>query len=134
MLGEIADSDAAADRYRAIVGLGRARHQLEQGRLAGAVDAHHAPALPAADREIQPVIDALAAITLVDLLQADDVLARARCGEEIERHGLAPPRRLDALDLVELLDPALHLGGVRGARLEALDEFDLFGQHRLLAL
>src|SRR3546814_5436456 len=37
-------------------------------------------------------------------------------------------------DLVELLDPALHLGGMRGARLEALDELDLLGQHRLLAL
>ena len=43
-------------------------------------------------------------------------------------------RRLDPLDLVELLHPALHLRGMRGARLEALDELDLLGQHRLLAL
>src|SRR5258708_26456386 len=124
MLGEIADSDAAADRYRAIVGLGRARHQLEQGRLAGAVDAHHAPALPAADHEVQPLIDASGAVALVDVFQADDVLTGARRRQKIERHGLAALRRFDALDLVELLDPALHLGGMRGPRLEALDELD----------
>ena len=70
----------------------------------------------------------------MDVLQADDVLARARRRQEVERHGLAALRRLDALDLVELLDPALHLRGVRGARLEALDELDFLGQHRLLAL
>ncbi len=41
---------------------------------------------------------------------------------------------LHALDLVELLHPALHLRSVGGPRLEALDELDLLGQHRLLAL
>jgi hypothetical protein len=49
-------------------------------------------------------------------------------------HGLAPARRRDLLDLVEFLHPALHLGGVRGARLEGLDELDLLSGHRLLAL
>src|SRR5882757_931238 len=134
VLGEIAHFDAAADRRRAVLGLARARDELEQLRLAGAVDTYHALALAAADREIETIIDPLAAIALVHLLQADDVLARAGCGEEIERHGLAPPRWLDALDLVELLDPALHLRSMRSARLEALDELDFLGQHRLLAL
>ena len=119
---------------RAVVRLGRARHQFQQRRLAGAVDAHHAPALPAADHEVEAIIDAAAAVALVDVLQADDVLAGARRRQEVERHRLAPPRRLDALDLLELLDPALHLRGMRGARLEALDELDLLGEHRLLAL
>ena len=112
----------------------RARHQLQQRGFAGAVDAHHAPALPAADHEIQPVIDDAVAIALLHPLQADHVLARTRRGQKIERHGLAALRRLDPLDLLQLLHPALHLGGMRGARLEALDEFDLLGQHRLLAL
>ena len=67
-------------------------------------------------------------------LQVDDVVARARRRRELERHGLAALRRLDPLDLLELLHPALHLRGVRGARLEALDELDLLGEHRLLAL
>ncbi len=47
---------------------------------------------------------------------------------------MAAARRLDLFDLVELLDPALHLGGVRGTRLESLDELDFLGQHGLLAL
>src|SRR5689334_15226679 len=127
MLGEIAHLDAAADRYRPLVRLARAGNELEQRRLAGAVDAHHAPALPAADHEIESVVDPLAAIALVNVLQGDDVFARARGRRKIERDALAAPRGLDPLDLVELLHPALHLRGVRGARLEALDELDLLG-------
>jgi len=112
----------------------RARHQFQQRGFPGAVDAHHAPALPAADHEVEPVIDDAVAIGLLHPLQAHHILARTRRGEKIERHGLAALRRFDALDLLQLLHPALHLGGMRGARLEALDEFDLLGQHRLLAL
>ena len=83
--------------------------------------------------KIQPVIDDLIAIALVNALERHNIVAGARCGPKIERHGLAPPRRLDAIDLVELLDPALYLRGVASARLESFDELDLFGQHRLLA-
>jgi hypothetical protein len=70
----------------------------------------------------------------VDVAQGDDVVARARRALELELDRLATARGLDAVDLVELLDPALHLGGVRGARLELLDELDFLGQHGLLAL
>ncbi len=62
------------------------------------------------------------------------VVAGARGGQEVEGDRLAAARRLDALDLVELLDAALHLRCMRGAGLEALDEFQLLGEHRLLAL
>src|SRR6478752_5382889 len=134
MLGEIAHLDATADRDRALVRLARTRDELEQRRFSGAVDAHHAPALPAADHEIEPVIDALAAVALEHLLERNDVLARARRRRKVERHRLAAARRLDPLDLVELLHPALNLSGMRGARLEPLDELDLLGEHRLLAL
>src|SRR3546814_15858305 len=51
-----------------------------------------------------------------------------------ERHRLPATRRLDAIDLFEFLHPALHLRGVTGTRLEAFDELDLLGQHRLLPL
>ena len=111
-----------------------AGHQLQQRRFAGAVGAQHAPAFLAAHQEVQALIDRLGAVALVDVAQADDVVARARAGLELELHGLATPRRLDALDLVQLLDPALDLGGVGGARLEPLDEVDFLGEHRLLAL
>ncbi len=134
VLREVAHLDAAAERHRTVVGLRGAGNQLQQGRLAGAVDAHHRPALFSRDHEIEALIDRPAAIALVDTLQADHVVARARRRQEVERHRLAPLRRLDAFDLVELLHPALHLRGMRGARLEALNEFDLFRQHGLLAL
>ena len=74
------------------------------------------------------------AIALVHVLQAHHVLAGARRRQEIERHRLAALGRLDPFDLLQLLHPALHLRGVRGARLEALDELDLLGEHRLLTL
>jgi hypothetical protein len=70
----------------------------------------------------------------VDIAQADHVVARPRRALELELDRLATARRLDAFDLVELLHPALDLGGVRGARLELLDEVDFLGQHGLLAL
>src|SRR5262249_57552198 len=61
-------------------------------------------------------------------------LAAARRRREVERDRLPAAGRLDPLDLVELVLPALHLRGMRGARLEALDELDFLGEHRVLAL
>ncbi len=84
--------------------------------------------------QVQPLIDAAIAVALVHALQARHVLAGARRRAEFELDGLAAARRLDPVDLLQLLHPALHLRGVRGARLEALDELDLLGEHRLLAL
>src|SRR5690606_18483997 len=111
-----------------------ARHQLEQGRLAGAIDAHDAPALLAAYMEVEPVIDRPAAIALGHSLEERDVFAGSRGRAEFEIHGLAALGRLDAIDLVELLHPALHLCGMAGARLEARDEVQFLGQHGLLTL
>ena len=134
VLGEIAHPDAGADADRALVGRGGAGHQFQQRRLAGAVGAQHAPAFLAAHQEIEAFIDRLGAVALVDVAQADHVVARPRRAPELELDRLATARRLDAFDLVELLHPALDLGGVRGARLEPLDELDFLGQHGLLAL
>ena len=108
--------------------------ELEQRRLAGAVDAHDAPALAAPDMEVEALVDRALAIAFVDLPQHHHVLAGAGRRAELEVDLLLAARRLDLVDLVELLDPALHLRGVAGARLEALDEGDLLGQHRLLAV
>ncbi len=46
---------------------------------------------------------------------------------------LAPARKLDRLDLLELLDAALHLRRLRRVRGEPLDEPLLLREHRLLA-
>src|SRR5207302_10143782 len=93
-----------------------------------------APALAATHLEVEAVVDGAAAVAFVHLGQACHVLAAAWRRRKVERDRLPPPRRLDPLDLVELLHPALHLRGVRGARLAALDAPDLLGEHRLLAL
>jgi hypothetical protein len=45
VLGEVAHLDAGAEVTEPVVGRGLAGDQLQQRRLAGAVDAHHRPAL-----------------------------------------------------------------------------------------
>jgi len=74
VLREVTHLHAAAERHRAIVRRRRARHQFQQRGFSRTVDAHHAPAFPAADHEIQPVIDHPLAVALLHPLQADDVL------------------------------------------------------------
>ena len=74
------------------------------------------------------------AVALVHVLQTHHVLTGARRWQELEQHRLAALGRLHPVDLLQLLHPALHLRGVRGARLEALDELDFLGKHRLLTL
>ena len=134
MLGEIAHLDAGAEADAAIIRLGGASDEFQQRRLAGAVHAHHAPALPAAHLEVEALVDAATAIALVHVPERDHVLARARGGRKIEQHGLPALGRIHPVDFLQLFHPALHLCCMRGARLEALDELDLLGQHRLLAL
>ena len=112
VLGEVAELDAARR-----VGTRRRRaatapdDQLEQRRLAGAVDAHHAPALAAPDQQIEAVVDDVVAVALVDALQLDDVVARAR---RLARTSNSTTCRrfggCDGLDLVELLDRATAPG------------------------
>src|SRR5579872_4350400 len=110
MLGEISHLDAAADDHVAIIRLCRTGHELEQRRFARAVDPHHTPALLAPNLEVEARINAALAVALMHLPQAHHVLARARRRREFEHDGLTAPGRLDALDLLQLLDPALHLG------------------------
>ena len=59
---------------------------------------------------------------LADALELQDHPARLGRVGELEADLLALGRDLDALDLVELLDPALHLPGLGGLVAEAVDE------------
>ena len=68
----------------------------------------------------------------MDVFDDDHLLARTRRLSEVEVHDLALFGWFDLLDLVECLDPALHLRGLGGLRLEAVDEALLLGEHRLL--
>ena len=57
LLREVAHLQARAERDRPFVGRDRAGDHLQQRRLAGAVLAHHAPALAAADGQVDAVVD-----------------------------------------------------------------------------
>src|SRR5690606_3870443 len=98
------------------------------------VDAHDAPAFAAADHEVEAVIDRAASIGLVHALEAHHVLTRTRRRSEIEGDGLATAWRLHAIDLLQFLHAALDLRCMGSTRLEALDELDFLGKHRLLTL
>ena len=132
-LGEVAELEARPELHVALVGLEGARHQLEQGALAGAVDPHHAPALAALDLEVEPVVHDVLAVGLPDAAEGRHVVPRARGLLHQEGHQHAPLGRLELVDLLELLDPALDLGRLGRVLLEALDEALLLLEHRLLA-
>ena len=67
-------------------------------------------------------------------VRSTDLVAGAGRRLEVEALGLAAARRLELVDLVELLDATLHLRGVRRSRLEARDELVLLLEHRLLTI
>ena len=84
VLREVAELHRRAERDAAGVGRGVAGDELEQRRLAGAVHAHHAPALAAADPEVEAVEDDALAVGLVHAGELHDVVARARRRPELE--------------------------------------------------
>jgi hypothetical protein len=104
MLGEVAHLHARADRDRTGIRLGLPGDQAEQGRFSGAVHAHHAPALAAAQQQVEPVVDRPRAVALLHRSEIRDIVARARRRTKLEFDHLPPLRRLDLLDLLELLD------------------------------
>src|SRR5690606_25372000 len=99
----------------------RAGDELQERRLARTVAAHHAPPLAAADLEVEPAVDDARSVGLGDAAQDRDVLAESRRALELERHDLALHRRIEALDLLDLLGPALRLGRLRDVGAEAVD-------------
>src|SRR5207253_8467921 len=92
------------------------------------------PPLAATYEHAEPGVHHSRAVLLRHARHLHHVLARARRLAELEALLDEAARRLDALDLVELLDPALHLRRLRRLRAEALDEAHLLGEHRLLPL
>ena len=78
-------------------------------------------------------MDHAPAVGLGHALEGGHLVARPRRAAEVELHDLALLGQLDLLDLVEGLDPALHLRRLGRVGGEALDEALLLGQHGLLA-
>ncbi len=132
LLREIAHLQARAQPDVTAVRRQLSGHHLQQRRLAGAVFPHHAPALAAANREVQSVVNDPPAVRFGDVFEHRDLLARARRRPEVEVHDAPPFRQLDLLDLVERLDPALDLCGLGGVGGKPVDEPLFLGQHRLL--
>ena len=88
------------------------RQQLDQGGFARAVHAHQRDPVAALDNETRAAENVLRAVALRDVLELrHDPPARLRLRER-EMNRLLVRRNLDALDLLQFLDPRLHLLGL----------------------
>ncbi len=122
VLGEVVEDDLVAEEADALVGPVDAGEDPHQRRLAGPVRAHEGDAVAALDHEVQVAQDDVLAVGLADALQLEDDAPRPRRLGELEADLLPLGRDLDAVDLVEELDPALDLLRLRGRVAEAVDE------------
>src|SRR5713226_7656092 len=122
MLRVVVHPDVCPQRPFARVDGENAREDLEEGRLAGAIDAHESHALTALDLEVGPGIDHGRAVGLVDAHQASDEPPRARRLRKGEADAPRRPPDLDALELVQHLDAALDLTRLGRLIAKTLDE------------
>ncbi len=99
-----------------------AREQLDQRRLARAVDAHQRHAVAALDGESPAAEDLLRSVALRQALGLSRDAPRRRRLRKLEVNDRLLFGNFDALDLIELLDARLHLFGLRGLVAEAVDE------------
>jgi hypothetical protein len=68
----------------------------------------------------------------VQILEDGHLFAGSRRDAKLELHHLAFLWQFDLLDLVQGLDPALHLGRFGGVRPETIDKALFLGKHGLL--
>jgi hypothetical protein len=68
----------------------------------------------------------------VQILKDGHLFAGSRRNAKLKLHHQAFLRQLNLLDLVQGLDPALHLGRFGGVRPETINEALFFGKHGLL--
>ena len=99
-----------------------ARKQLDERGFSRAVHAHQRDAVSAADREIDALEYLLLAVAFGHALKLRHHAPARRRLRKRKVDGLFLGGQLDSFDLVELLDPALHLLGLGGLVAEAVDE------------
>ena len=99
-----------------------AGQQFDERGFAGAVHAHQRHAVAALDGEADIVEHLLCAITLREPLGLRNHAPRGRRLRKLEVDDRLLLGNLDALDLFQFLDAALHLLGLGGLRAEAIDE------------
>ena len=122
MLRVVVHPDVCAQRPLARVDGENARQDLEEGGLARPIDAHERHPLPPLDLEVDAVVDHGGTVRLVNAHQASHEPPRARRLRKGEADAPRPPPDLDALELVQHLDAALHLARLGRLVAEALHE------------
>ncbi len=110
VLGEAGDVDVVAEHGRAGHGGELTEHDLEERGLAGAVGAEEGDLAAALDDEVDVADHGFAVVSGGDAVQLDDDATRsARLGEGEPGDDLLAGRDLDAIELLQGLDAALHL-------------------------
>src|SRR6202041_2596165 len=132
LLREVAHIQAGAEPNASCIWSTGPGNHLEQRGLARAVSSHDGPAFSAANGEIEPFINHTRTVTLVQILKDGDLFAGSRRETKLKLHHLAFLWQLDLFDLVQRLNPALHLGRFGRVRPETINEALFFGKHRLL--
>ena len=122
VLREVVEDHVVALEADALVGAVDAGEDPHQRRLAGAVRPDERDAVAALDHQVDVPQDHVLAVRLAHALELEHDAARALRLGELEVDLLALGRDLDPLDLVEQLDPALDLLGLRRLVAEAVDE------------
>ena len=122
VLREVLHHHLVAFGARAGVGRFLARQHAHQRGLAGAVVADERDAIAALDVQVDVVEHDLVAVRLARVLQLEHHAAALGRGGELEVDALALGRHLEALDLLEHLDAALHLRRLGRLVAEAVDE------------
>src|SRR3546814_81262 len=114
---DLAEVDGVADHHLATVGSFLARDQLEQGRCTRASGADHADDAARREREGQVFEEQLVAKGFRDILDLDDLAAKAlrHLDDDLRLAGDALFLRLD--ELVEAFDTRLRFGLTRFRRL-----------------
>src|SRR5271170_4378656 len=107
-------------------------NHFKKRSLTRAVSPHDGPAFSAADGEIEAFVNHTRAVTLVQILNHGHLFPGSRWNAKVEFHDLPFFRQLDLFDLVQGLNPALHLGRFGRVRPETIDEALLLGKHGLL--
>ena len=107
---------------RAAVWRFHTRQHPHHGRLAGAVGTDERQAIPALDVEVRAAEHFRGAVRLARVVKLDHRSATLGARGKAEMNALSLGRRLDRHDLLEHLDPALHLGGLGGLVTEPIDE------------
>src|SRR3954462_5455859 len=121
VLGKIIGLGVVPQAVFAVARLLRSGQNLDQRGFSRAVDSHQRDAVPALDGEVHIAEDLLRAVALGDSHKLCDH-APARLGlRKAEVDSLLIGRYLDALDLLQLLDAALHLLCLGRLRAEAVN-------------